>query len=83
VNWVEVVPSTPRSLALRYERDGGSALVAPTAPGPHHTSHTNNRKPEEAGIEPAVANYATNGFEDREDHQIPSASINKRNYDLV
>jgi len=37
--------------------------------------YTCNRKPEEAGIEPAVANYATNGFEDREDHQIPSASI--------
>lgn len=45
--------------------------------------HTHKTVPEEAGIEPAVANYATNGFEDREDHQIPSASIDKRNYRLV
>jgi len=36
--------------------------------------HTHKTKSEEAGIEPAVARYATNGFEDREDHQIPSAS---------
>lgn len=29
---------------------------------------------EEAGIEPAAAVFAANGFEDRGDHQIPSAS---------
>ena len=29
---------------------------------------------EEAGIEPAIANYATYGFEDRGSHQTPSAS---------
>ena len=27
-----------------------------------------------AGIEPAIANYATYGFEDRGSHQTPSAS---------
>jgi len=31
---------------------------------------------EEAGIEPAAALFAANGFEDRGDHQIPSASEN-------
>ena len=32
-------------------------------------------KTEEAGIEPAIANYATYGFEDRGSHQTPSASV--------
>ena len=33
------------------------------------------KKTEEAGIEPAIANYATYGFEDRGSHQTPSASV--------
>ena len=32
---------------------------------------------EEAGIEPAIANYATYGFEDRGSHQTPSTSLRK------
>ncbi len=35
---------------------------------------------EEAGIEPAIANYATYGFEDRGSHQTPSASKNNMPY---
>ena len=33
---------------------------------------------DEAGIEPAAADYAANGFEDRGGHQTPSASISKK-----